>query len=88
MIGCCLLLGIHPFDRKRVFARWAKAIFWIVAGVGICVGSFSLAWDSGRFVFSEYETQRIDGFLSFARGLMLGGILSLVSSGQLTGTKK
>jgi hypothetical protein len=81
--------GFVPFDKKRIRAGWAKAAFVIIAVIGIARGVVSLAWDLGWFALGSVSSSRLDAFLyHFVDGLLLGFILSLILSGQLSGTKR
>jgi hypothetical protein len=86
---CCVILIFVPFDRKRVRARWAKLVFFICGIVGTGRGVFCLAWDLGWFSLGREINHRLDVLLyHFVDGLILGFLLSLIFSGQLTGIKR
>jgi hypothetical protein len=80
-------LALVVFDRKRVRAPWAKSVFVICSIVGIVAGVIGLAWDLGWFFLASEATRRLEGFLSFAHGLSVGFLFSLIFSGQFTGAK-
>jgi len=87
-IGGFLFYAFVPFDKKRIRARWAKAVFLVSAVIGIAKGVVGLAWDMGWFALGTEASRRLDAWLYMAGGLLLGFIFSLIFSGQLVGMKK
>jgi hypothetical protein len=88
IVGCAIL-GFAPFDKKRIRAGWAKLTFGIIAVIGFAKGVVCLAWDLHWFALGSAASSRLDAFLyHFVDGLLLGFILSLILSGQLSGTKR
>ena len=82
------ILGCHPLDRKRVFARWVKIVSGMIGVLGISIGVIQLA-DELRWLILTTDTSRIlHDFLSFGRGLLLGCLITLAISGQWIGVKK
>jgi len=82
------LLAFVPFDKTRVRTLWAKWIFGILALLGIVKGGVEVAWNLGWFVLSDDSGRRLHSCLSFASGLVVGFLFSLIFSGQLIGSKR
>ncbi len=82
------LLGLHPFDRRRTFAPWAKKAFGLIAVVGVVFGFLHFAWDIGWFTLGSAARSLLDRLFALGGGLVLGLILSLVLSGQFFGSRK
>jgi hypothetical protein len=78
-----ILVGFFPMGKRSNYAPWGKATCALVAVVGVAVGVLQLAWDLVWLVFSEESIPRVDGFLSFGRGLVIGLLLALIISGQM-----
>ena len=77
-----------PFEKKGR-ACWAKALCFIIAGVGFLVGVVGLTVHLSWLVpGSEYSRQLFFGGLGMGRGLVLGLGFSLILSGQWRGTKQ
>ena len=80
--------GFVPFDKKRMRAGWAKLVFLISAFIGVAKGAIGLAWDMGWFALDVKANWLLNSLLYGDSGLLLGLILALILSGQLSGTKR
>jgi len=87
IVGCAIL-AFAPFDKKRIRAGWAKLAFGIIAVIGIARGVVGLAWDLGWFTLGGEAGRRLDGGVYMVEGVILGFLLSLFLSGQVSGTKR
>jgi hypothetical protein len=81
-------LAFVPFDRKRIRARWANATFALCAVVGVSRGVVGLAHHKGWLAPDGVAADRVDAYLSMAGGVLVGLILSLFFSGQISGIKR
>jgi len=89
IIAGCAFLGFVPFfDKKRIRADWAKLVFGIIAVIGIAKGVVRIAWDLHCFTLGGEASHRLNGSLQMAGGVILGFLLALILSGQLSGTKR
>jgi hypothetical protein len=78
-----------PFERKRVRAQWAKAVFVSMGILGFVKGITCLFLDAHWSDFSEVNHNLIDNVIRFMyNGFFLGVVLSLILSGQFRGVKK
>lgn len=87
IIGCALL-GFVPFDKKRCRADWAKTVFLLISVIGIVKGSVILAWDLGWFSIGSRGGQILWNYNSMTGGVLIGLLLALIVSGELTGRKR
>jgi hypothetical protein len=83
-IVLCIFIAFLPLDKKRARACWAKAVLLIIATIGIAHAAIEIALNSGWLI----ANCQLSGWLSLARGLLIGFILSLVFSRQMLGTKQ
>ena len=84
----CAVLGCHPFDKRLIFAGWAKLVYGLIAIIGIALGIIGFTRDVGWIALGGEATRRLDLQLYLARGIVLGLLFSLILSRQLLGTKK
>jgi hypothetical protein len=88
VIAGSAILAFVPFDQKRIRARWANATFALCAVVGLSKGVIGLAHHKGWLAPDGAAANRVDAYLYLAGGVLLGLILSLFFSGQMSGIKR
>jgi hypothetical protein len=78
-----------PFQKKRVRASWAKAVFVSMGVFGFVKGISCLILDTHWQDFSETNRDLIGNVIRFmSNGFFLGAVLALILSGQFLGVKR
>jgi len=87
IVGCAIL-AFAPLDKKHIRANWAKLIFVLIGIIGVISNVFGLMWELDCFTLDKNASYRFGMLLHLSSGLILGFLLSLIFSGQLTGKKQ
>jgi hypothetical protein len=84
IIAGCLFLLFIPLEKKRVRARWANYLLIATGLIGIAVHLVQFMLDMQWLLLGK----NADLILRFVDGILVGFLLALLFSGQLSGTKR
>jgi hypothetical protein len=82
------ILAFALFERRRERVWWANIVFGITVAVGFAKGLVGLLWELGCFTVGRTGSYRLHLLFNVADGLLMGFLISLILSGQLTGTRQ
>jgi hypothetical protein len=85
-VFAAILFLFLPLQRSRVRASWSRWAFIALALLLAAMGVLGLASDCG-VPLAEVTTQRYYGGVSMVRGVVVGLLLALLLSGELSGKK-